>query len=174
VHTFHEPPNHKPRLSLLSVVVHPELGLSSTGQGNPRLGKVNERNTVYGEEFSPKSHLCPLLTDSHSPHACPSPGVYTFTVTKTVLQLLNLSFLGLQQQTRPKFFKLCGSYKTPSKSSHFLRALSHLERVVHRPDNLLLQPQPPLSPGESVAQRLDNLLLQLHSSTRRTTRLRKE
>jgi hypothetical protein len=53
--------------------------------------------------------------------------------------------------------------------------LSHLERVAHRPDNLLLQPQPPLSPGESVAHRPDNLLLQLRSSTRRTTtRLNKE
>jgi len=42
------------------------------------------------------------------------------------------------------------------------------------PDNLLLKPQPPLSPGESFTHRPDNLLLQLHSSIRRTTRLSKE
>jgi hypothetical protein len=150
------------------------MGLSSTGKGNPRLCKVNGRHTVYEEGFSPKSHLCPLLIDSHSPHAYPTPGVYTFTVTKKVLQLLNLMCLRLQQQTGPKFFEIYGSYITPSRSSHFLCALSHLERVTHRPDNLLLQPQPPLSPGESVAHRPDNLLIQLHSSTRRTTRLNKE
>jgi hypothetical protein len=34
----------------------------------------------------------------------------------------------------------------------FLCALSHLERVAHRPNNLLFQIQPPLSPGESVVQ----------------------
>jgi hypothetical protein len=145
------------------------MGLSSIGQGNPRLGKVNGRHTVYEEGFSPRSHLCPLLTDSHSPHACPTLGVYTFTVTKIVLRLLNLPCLGLQQQTGPEFSQLCGSYRTPSRISHFLRALSHLERVAHRPDNLLLQPQPPLSPGESVAHRPDNLLLQLRSNTRRPT-----
>jgi hypothetical protein len=38
-----------------------------------------------------------------------------------------------------------------------------------------LQPQPPPSPGESVAHNPDNLLLQLRSRTRRkTTRLNKE
>jgi hypothetical protein len=32
----------------------------------------------------PGAFLCPLLTDSHSPHACPTPGVYTFTVTQSI------------------------------------------------------------------------------------------
>jgi hypothetical protein len=151
--------------------VTPKLGLSSIGQGNPRLGKVNERHTIYEEGFSPRSHLCPLLIDSHSPHVCPTPGVYIFIVTKTVLRLLNLPCLGLQQQTGLKFYEIYGSYKTPSRSSHFLCALSHLERVSHRPDNLLLQLQPPLSPRESLTHRLDSLLLQLRSSI---TRLNKE
>jgi hypothetical protein len=45
----------------------------------------------------------------------------------------------------------------------------------HGPHNLLLQPQPLLSPGESVAYRPDNLVLKLHSHARRTTtRLNKE
>jgi hypothetical protein len=35
----------------------------------------------------------------------------------------------------------------------FLCALSHLERDAHRPNHLFIQPQTPLSPGESVSQR---------------------
>jgi hypothetical protein len=110
------------------------------------------------------------------PHMLVPPQKYTPSMSdQTFLQLLNLPCLRLQQQARPEFSKLCGSYGTPSRSSHFLRALSHLDRVSHRHDNLLLQPQPPLSPGESVAHRPDNLLLQLQSSTRKTTvRLSKE
>jgi hypothetical protein len=129
------------------------MGLSSTKKGNPRLGKVNGEHTIYEEGFSPTSHLSPLLTDSHSPHACPTPGVYTFTVTKIVLRLVNLPCLGLQQQTGSEFSELCGSYKTPSRSSHFICPLSHLERFAHKPGNLLLQPR---------------------SNLRRTTRLSKE
>jgi hypothetical protein len=110
------------------------------------------------------------------PHMPVPPQEYTPSLShRTVLRLLNLPCLGLQQQVGPEFSELCGSYRTPSRSSHFLCALSHLERVTHRPDNLPLQPQPPPSPGESVAHRPDNLLLQLCSSTRRTTvRLNKE
>jgi hypothetical protein len=133
------------------------------------------RHTVYEDGFSPRSHLCPLLTDSHSPHACPTPGVYTFIVTRAVLRLLNLPCIGLQQQSGLEFSKLCGSYRTPSRSSHFLCVVSHLERVTHRPNNLPLQPKPPLSPGESVSHKPDNLLLQLCSNTmRKTIRFNKE
>jgi hypothetical protein len=92
----------------------------------------------------------------------------------TSLRLLNLPFLGLQQHTRVEFFELCGNYKTPSRISHFSCTLSHLERVAHRPKNLLLQPQPPLSPGESISHRLGSLLPQICSNTRRMTRLNKE
>jgi hypothetical protein len=104
------------------------------------------------------------------PHMPVPPQEYTPSLShKTILRLLNLPCLGLQQHTKPEFSKLCGSYMTPSRISHFLHALSHLERVSHRPGNLLLQPQPPPSPGESVAHIPDNLLLHLCSSTRRTT-----
>jgi hypothetical protein len=34
----------------------------------------------------------------------------------------------------------------------FLYALSHLERVAHKPSNMFFQVQPTLSPGESVLQ----------------------
>jgi hypothetical protein len=94
---------------------------------------------------------------------------------QTVHRLLHLPCLRLQQQVRLEFSELCSSYETPSRRTHFHNTLSHLERISHRPDNLPLQPQPPLSPGESVSHRPDNLLLQLRSNTRRTTkRLSKE
>jgi hypothetical protein len=83
----------------------------------------------------------------------------------TVHRLLHLPCLGLQQQAGPEFSELCSSYGTPSRRTHFHNTLSHLERVAHRPDNLPLQPQPPLSPGESVAHRPDNLLLQLTTTS---------
>jgi hypothetical protein len=132
-------------------------------------------------------------------HLTVLPQEYTPSLShRIVLQQLNLPCLGLQQQVRQKFSELCGIYRTPSRSSHFLRTLSDLERVSHRlhnlplqpqpppspresvshrPDNLSLQPQPqpPPSPGESVAHMPDNLLLQLRSNTRRTkVRLSKE
>jgi hypothetical protein len=93
----------------------------------------------------------------------------------TVHQMLHLPCLGLQQQARPEFSELCSWCWTLSRRKPLPNKLSHLERASHRPDNLPLQPQPPPSPGESVAHRPDNLLLQLCSHTRRTTtRLSKE
>jgi hypothetical protein len=55
-------------------------------------------HTVTEEGFSPRSHLCPLLLDSRSPHACSTPGVYTFTVTKTVLRMLTSLALGFSNR----------------------------------------------------------------------------
>jgi hypothetical protein len=46
-------------------------------------------------------------------------------------------------------WQLQGSFQ---EFSPFLYALSHLEGVAHRSNNLFLQLQPPLSPGESVLQ----------------------
>jgi hypothetical protein len=89
------------------------------------------------EGFSPRSHLHPQLTDSHSPHACPTPGVYTFTVQQSIGCYTSLS-LGFNNRPDQEFSELCGCYWTPSRRTHFLNTLSHLERVAHRPDNLLL------------------------------------
>jgi hypothetical protein len=134
--TFHEPPSLRPRCSSLSTVGHPRARTKLHQVGNPRLGKVNGRHIVIEEGFSPMSHLCPPLTESHSPHSYPTPGVYTFTVTKTVLRLLNFPCLGLQQQTRMEVSKICRSYRTPFRSSYFLSTLSHPERVSDRSGNL--------------------------------------
>jgi hypothetical protein len=84
-----------------------------------------------------RSHLRPLLTNSHSPHPCPTPGVYTFTVTQFIDYSTSLP--GIQQQARQELAELCSCYWIPSRRIHFLNTLSHLERVSHRPNNLPLQ-----------------------------------
>jgi hypothetical protein len=117
--------------------VTPKLGLSSTETWNPRLGKVNRNTHSYRgrilsqESFTPTAHIRSFPTCLSHPRSMhlhchsdsPSP--------------VNLPCLGLQQKTGPEVSELCGSYWTPSRSSHFLRALSHLERVYHRFGNLL-------------------------------------
>jgi hypothetical protein len=62
----------------------------------------------------------------------------------------NLPCLGLQQQTGLEISELCGSYRVPSRSSLLPLCTLSPGEVAHRPGNLSLQPQPPLSPGESV------------------------
>jgi hypothetical protein len=104
------------------------------------------------------------------PHMPVPPQEYTPSLSHRIVhRLLHLPCLGLQQHAELKFSEICSSYETPSRRTHFHNTLSHLERVAHRPDNLLLQPQPPPSPGESVAHRPDKLLLQLCSRKGRTT-----
>jgi hypothetical protein len=64
----------------------------------------------------------------------------------------NLPCLGLQQQTGPEVSELCGSYRVPSRSS--LLPLCTLSPGESRSQakQPVLPIQPPLSPGESVAQ----------------------
>jgi hypothetical protein len=64
--------------------ITPKLRLNSTEQGIPRLGRDNMKLHSTKEGFPPRSHLHPQLIDSHSPHACSTPGVYTFTVTQSI------------------------------------------------------------------------------------------
>ena len=104
------------------------------------------------KEFSSKNHSCSLLTDPHSPHACSTPGVYTFSVTWKVLRLLISLALGYRNRPDQKSpGSVAATGFLPGVLS-FLCALSHLEGVTHRSNNLVFQLQPPLSPGESVVQ----------------------
>jgi hypothetical protein len=66
--------------------------------------------------------------------------------------IANLPCLGLQQQTGPEVSELCGSYRVPSRSS--LLPLCTLSPGESRSQakQPVLPIQPPLSPGESVAQ----------------------
>jgi hypothetical protein len=56
----------------------------------------------------------------------------------TVHRLLHLPFQGFNNRPTHEFLELCSCHQTPSRRNHFLNTLSHLERVAHRPENLLL------------------------------------
>jgi hypothetical protein len=119
VQAFHEPPSLRPHYSSAQQWVTPELGLSSTPrQGILGWAEVTGKTThSHMKGFSPRNHPHSLPTDPHSPYACSTPGVYTFSVTWTVLRLLTSHCLGLQQQTGLEVSGLCGSYRVPSMSS---------------------------------------------------------
>jgi hypothetical protein len=46
--------------------------------------------------------------------------------------------LGFNNRSDQEFSELCGFYWTPSRRTHFLNTLSHLERVSHMHENPLL------------------------------------
>jgi hypothetical protein len=115
------------------------------------------RHPVTEEGFSPRSHLCPLLTDSHSPHACPTPGVYTFTVTKTVLRLLTSLALGFSNRPdRKSQSSVAATGPLPGVLTSSTHSLTWRESLTGLA-TCSFQPQPPPSPGESVTHRSDNL-----------------
>jgi hypothetical protein len=83
--------------------------------------------------FSPRNLSRSLPPDPHSPDACYTPGVYTFSVTWTVLQLrtsLALGYNNRLDQKSPGSVTATGFL--PGVLS-FLCALSHLERITHMP-----------------------------------------
>jgi hypothetical protein len=151
VQTFHEPPSLRPCCSSLSAIGHPRAGTKLHRARNPRLGKVNGKTHNYRGRILSQESLTPTTHRPSFPTCLL--GVYTFTVTRTVLRLLNLPCIGLQQQTGSQFSELCGSYRTPSRTSHFLRTLSHLERVTHRLGDLFFDQ---FQHSEDTTTRLSN------------------
>jgi len=103
-------------------------------------------------EFSPKNLSRSLSTDPHSPHACSTPGVYTFSVIWIVLRILTSLTLGYNNRPDRKSPGSVAATRFLPRVLSFLYALSHLEGVAHMPNNLFFQLQPPLSPRESVVQ----------------------
>jgi hypothetical protein len=103
-------------------------------------------------ELSPRNLARSLSTDPHSPSACSTTGVYTFSVTWTVLRLLTSLALGYSNKPNQKSPGSMAATRFLSGVLSFLCALSHLEGVTHRPNNLFFPLQPPLSPRESVVQ----------------------
>ena len=92
-----------------------------------------KQHTTTRNGFSARNLPRSLPTDPHSPHACFTPGVYTFSVTWIVLRLLSSLALGYNNrpdQKSPGFVAATGFL--PGVLS-FLYALSHLERISHRP-----------------------------------------
>jgi hypothetical protein len=154
VQTFHEPPSHRPCCSSLSAVSHPRAGTKlHPGKGIPRLGRDNRKLHSTTGRISSKEPLMPTTHRLSFP-TCLSHPRSIHLHCHTVHRLLHLPFWGFNNRPDQEFSELCSCYWTPSRRTHFLNTLSHLERVAHRPDNLLL-----LSTG------LTTLLLHSRSST---------
>jgi hypothetical protein len=117
--------------------VTPELGLNSTGQGIPRLGRDNKKLHSTTGRISSKEPLMPTTHRLSFP-TCLSHPRSVHLHCHTVHRLLHLPFWGFNNRSDQEFSELCSCYWTPSRRTHFLSTLSHLERVSHRPDNLLL------------------------------------
>jgi hypothetical protein len=82
--------------------------------------------------------------------------VYTFTIKQSTGY--STSLLGLHQEAIHEFSEHYNCCWAPSRRNHFFNNLSHLERVAHRPENLLLFSNK-LSDLERVSHRLENLIL---------------
>jgi hypothetical protein len=84
-------------------------------------------------EFSPRNLSRSLPTDPHSPHACSTPGVYTFSVTWIVLRLLSSLALGYNNRSDQKSLGSVVVTRFLPGVFSFLCTLSLLERIAHRP-----------------------------------------
>jgi hypothetical protein len=117
-------------------VGHPRAGTKlhpETRKYWARLRLQGKQHTTTRKRFSPRNLPRSLPTDPHSPHACSTPGVYTFSVTWTVLRLLISLALGYRNRSdRKSPSSVAATGFLPGVLS-FLRALSHLERIAHRP-----------------------------------------
>jgi hypothetical protein len=89
-----------------------------------------------------------LPIDPHSPHACSNPGVYTFSVTWTILWLLTSLALGYNNRSDRKSPGSMAATRFLPGVLSFLYALSPLERDTHRPKPPVHPTSTPLSPGE--------------------------
>jgi hypothetical protein len=84
--------------------------------------------------FSPRNLSCSLPTDPHSPHAYSTLGVYTFSVTWTVLRLLTSLALGYSNMPDRKSPGSVAATRFLPGVLSFLCTLSLLERVLlHSP-----------------------------------------
>jgi hypothetical protein len=91
------------------------------------------------------------------PTCCPTPGVYTFTVTKTVLRLLTSLALGFNNRPdRKSQSSVAATGPLPGVLTSSTHSLTWRESLTGLA-TCSFQPQPPPSPGESVTHRSDNL-----------------
>jgi hypothetical protein len=114
--------------------------------------RLQGKHTVMRKEFTSKNHSRSLPKDPDSPHAYSTPGVYTFSVTWIVLQLLTSLALGYGNRPDHKSTGSVAATRFIPRVLSFLCTLSDLERDAHRPNHLFIQPQTPLSPGDIISQ----------------------
>jgi hypothetical protein len=103
---------------------------------------------VQLEGFSPRALLCPLLMDSHSPHACSTPRICTFTVPQSIgcsTSPFRVSTTGQIRNSQSSVAGVglsLGENHFPTNSLTWRELLTGLTTCLfnHGPDNPLLQP----------------------------------
>jgi hypothetical protein len=85
----------------------------------------------YNEPLMPTNHILSFP-------ACLSHPRSVLLHCHTIHWLLYLPFQDFNNRLDQEFSELCRCYWTSSRRYHFLNTLSHLERVSHMHDNLLL------------------------------------
>jgi hypothetical protein len=153
VQTFHEPPSLRPRCSSLSAVGHPRAGTKLHRARNPRLGRVYRKTHSKRGRILSQEPLMPTAHRLSFPTCLSHPRSIHLHCRLDSLSAANLPCLGLQQQTGPKSLSSEAATGPLPGTLSFLHALSHPERVAHRPVPLFIPLQLPLSPGEGVAHR---------------------
>jgi hypothetical protein len=167
--TFHEPLIHRPCCLSLSVVAHPWAGTKlHPSKGIPRLGRDNRKLHNQQEGVPPRRQITHTTHSLSFPTFLSNPRKYTPLLSNNP-STAPLLFQGFNNRLDQEFLEHYSCCWAPSRRTHFPNNLSHLDRVSHRPDNLLLQSQQTLSHLERVVHMLDNLLLQTSSSTNTTT-----
>jgi hypothetical protein len=105
---------------------------------------------VQLEGFSLGAFLHPLLTDSHSPHACSTPGICTFIVPQSIdcftspFRVSTTRWIRNSQSFVAGVGLSLGENHFPKKSLTWRELLTGLTTCLfnHGPDNPLLQPLP--------------------------------
>jgi hypothetical protein len=120
VQTFHEPPSLRPRYSSLSAVGHPRAGTKLHRAGNPRLGKVNGKTHNYRGRLLSQEPLTPTAHRLSFPTCLSYPRSIHLLCHQDSPSIAKPPLPWALRQTGPEVSELCGSYRTPSQSSHFL------------------------------------------------------
>jgi hypothetical protein len=110
------------------------------------------------KELLDRSHLCLLLTDSHSPHACPTPGVYTFTVTQTIgcFTSLGLGFSNRPDRNSQSF--VVATRPLPGELTSTTHSLTWREFLIGRTTCLCNQSSTQLHPGTGDNNKIQHLV----------------
>jgi hypothetical protein len=122
---------------------------------------------VQLEGFSPGAFLRPLLTDSHSPHACSTPGICTFTVPQSIgcsTSPLRVSTTGQIRNSQSSVAGAglsLGENHFPTNSLTWRELLTGLTTCLfnHGPDNPLLQPVSTQFPQGKDNSNINNIQL---------------
>jgi hypothetical protein len=117
---------------------------------------------VQLEGFSPRDLLHPLLMYSHSPHACSTPGICTFTIPHSIdcsTSPFRVSEIGRIRNSQSSVASVgvsLGENHFPTNSLTWREFLTGMATYLfnHGPDNPLLQPYSTQFPQVRTIERL--------------------